>query len=512
MKPTRRSFIQTATLASAAATLAARLKAGEAPRLTPQGLAKTPPRPNLLFLWTDQHRGDVVPWAGNTALKAPHFFRPLGERSFLFHRTYVTQPVCTPSRGSIMSGLWPHNHGAIKNNSVYRPGVRTIAEYLPPEYATAYYGKWHLGDENRAQRGFGDWRSIEDLYRSYYQDPEDLKTFSDHYNFLVERGYPPDQASSDPSGAAVFSRTMAAALPEPYTKTAFLAGEAEEFLHARRDGQPFILHVNSLEPHAPTYGPLNELHDPAEMPAGPEFARSPDEPMSLSVRKKLENYQRDGYKNHPIATEHDWRRLRANYYGLVSMVDRAYARIMRALEASGQADNTIVVYTSDHGDMCGDHTLMGKGLFYDASARVPLAIHVPWLSRRRIDFNTPISTVDLVPTLLDLMGIDVAGQVDGVSRAHALRDPASWTSENITVEWTDGGNAAENGRCRVTADGWKLNLYQGDTPELFDLTTDPGEIHNRAAEPAQRDRVSRMTEEILAWQQNTRDIQRLGRS
>jgi hypothetical protein len=80
------------------------------------------------------------------------------------------------------------------------------------------------------------------------------------------------------------------------------------------------------------------------------------------------------------------------------------------------------------------------------------------------------------------------------------------------VEWTDGGNAAENGRCRVTADGWKLNLYQGDTPELFDLTTDPGEIHNRAAEPAQRDRVSRMTEEILAWQQNTRDIQRLGRS
>jgi choline-sulfatase len=162
--------------------------------------------------------------------------------------------------------------------------------------------------------------------------------------------------------------------------------------------------------------------------------------------------------------------------------------------------------------MCGDHTLMGKGYFYDASAGVPLAIHVPWLSRERIDFRSPISTVDLVPTLLDLMGIDIAGQVDGVSRAGALRDPASWKPENITVEWTDGSKFDENGRSRVAADGWKLNLYQGDAPELFDLESDPGEIHNRYAEPAQRDRVRRMTAEIHEWQQSTRDSHPLATS
>lgn len=512
MPVTRRRFIRSATLGSAAAALVSNLKLQAAPTVSPKGLAKPPSRPNLLFLWTDQHRGDVVPWAGNTALKAPHFFTPFGHRSFLFRRTYVTQPVCTPSRGSIMSGLWPHNHGAIKNNSVYRPGVRTIAEYVPADYATAYYGKWHLGNENKAQRGFRDWRSIEDIYRRHYQDPVDLKNFSDHYDFLLARGFPPDKSDEDPSGAAIFSREMAAALPEPYTKVAFLAGEAEKFLHERRDGQPFILHVNSLEPHPPTYGPLNELHDPAAMPAGPAFARSPDQRVSFSARKQLENYRTSGYKNHPIATERDWRRLRANYYGLVSMVDRAYARIIRALEASGQADNTIVVYTSDHGDMCGDHTLMGKGYFYDASAGVPLAIHVPWLSRARIDFNTPISTVDLVPTLLDLMGIDIAGQVDGVSRADALRNPASWKPEDITVEWTDGSNPAENGRSRVAADGWKLNLYQDDAPELFDLNSDPGEIRNRFADPSQRDRVARMTEDLLVWQRQTRDSQPLART
>jgi len=506
MPITRRKFIEKATLGSAAAAIASKLTAQTAPMVTPKGLAKPPMRPNLLFLWTDQHRGDTVPWADNNVVKASNFFEPLAQRSFLFHRTYITQPVCTPSRGSIMTGICPHNHGAWQNNIPLGTDALTIAEQLPSEYAKAYYGKWHLGNENNAQRGFSDWRSIEDIYRKYYKEPADLARFSDHYNFLLERGFPPDNVSEDaPDSGAVFSRSMAAALPEQYTKVAFLADEAEKFLHARKDGQPFILHVNSLEPHPPTYGPLNEFHDPADMPAGPAFARPLPEGASALARAMSDRIQKDGYKNHPIATEHDWRRLRCNYYGLVSMVDRAYARIMRALEASGQADNTIVVYTSDHGDMCGDHCLMQKSNFYEGSTRVPLAIHVPWLSRGRVDFHSPISTIDLVPTLLDLMGADRASNIDGVSRASVLRNPGTWTEENVTVEWNDAENPAFHGRSRVTADRWKLNLYAGDRPELFDLNTDPGEITNRAAEPAQLDRVRILTEEIQTWQQRTKD-------
>jgi arylsulfatase A-like enzyme len=159
--------------------------------------------------------------------------------------------------------------------------------------------------------------------------------------------------------------------------------------------------------------------------------------------------------------------------------------------------------------MCGDHCLMQKGNFFEGSTRVPLAIHVPWLSRTRVDFNTPVSTVDLVPTLLDLMNVGVPSGLDGVSRSGALRDPASWKPENITVEWNDGQEPAYSGRSRVAADGWKLNLYPGDKPELFDLNTDPGEISNRATEPAQRDRVAKLTEELHAWQQRTRDTVKL---
>ena len=491
-------------MASAAVAMASELKAQTAPTVAPKGLAKPPKRPNILFLWTDQHRGDTVPWAGNRVVKTPEFFQPLGEKSFVFQRSYITQPVCTPSRGSIMTGLWPHNHGSINNNVKLRDDCRTIAEYLPADYATAYYGKWHLGDENRAQHGFRDWRGIEDIYRDYYTNPEDLKNFSGYHNYLTAAGFPPDRKDAETAGAAVFSREIAAAMAEPYTKVAYLANEAEKFLGARRDGQPFILSVNALEPHPPTYGPLNELHDLAALPAGPSFARRPTE-VAKVVRRQMDKNAKVGYKNHPIETEQDWRRLRANYYGLVSMVDRAYARIMRALEASGQADNTIVVYTSDHGDMCGDHCLMQKGNFYEGSVHVPLAIHVPWLSRRRVDFQTPISTVDIVPTVLDLAGIDVAGSVDGRSRAAALRQPASFPTENITVEWNDPEQPEVSGRSRVTSDRWKLNLYVDDRPELFDLNTDPGEQRNLADDPAHRDRMRRLTDELRAWQQSTRD-------
>lgn len=404
-----------------------------------------------------------------------------------------------------MSGLCPHNHGALNNNQHYRDGVRTLAEYLPPEYATAYYGKWHLGNENKALHGFRDWRSLEDIYRKFYTNPADLKQFSDYHNFLLARGYPPDGPDNDSDGAPIFSRTMAAAMPEPCTKVAFLANEAGKFLQARRDGKPFVLYVNSLEPHAPTYGPLNGLHDPAAMPAGPAFANYPGPQATKAVQQTLAEYKKKGYKNHPISSEADWRRLRANYYGLVSMVDNAYARVRRALEASGQADNTIVVYTSDHGDMCGDHCLMGKGNFYEGSVHVPLAIHVPWLSRRRVDYLGPISSVDLVPTLLDLLQVENSGKFDGVSRAGALRQPGTWRAEDITCEWNDVAAASLHGRSRITSDGWKLNLYQGGPPEFFDLKSDPGELRNVAGAPAQRDRFRRLTDELRAWQQATRD-------
>ena len=162
------------------------------------------------------------------------------------------------------------------------------------------------------------------------------------------------------------------------------------------------------------------------MATGPAFNVPVGSGASRLHRETYAAFRKKGYKNHPIDTDDDFRRLKANYYGLITMVDNAYGRILRALEASGQADNTIIVYTSDHGEMLGDHGLMQKGVFYEEAATVPLAIHVPWLSRDRVDFNGPFSQIDLVPTLLDLMGQAVPGRPRRrIAGRACLADPAT---------------------------------------------------------------------------------------
>jgi arylsulfatase A-like enzyme len=505
MSTSRRDFLRTATLGSAALAVAAKLTAQSAPNVGPKALAKAPKRPNLLFLWVDQHRGDTMPYAGNTVLQAPNLKR-LGEKSFCFTRAYCAQPVCTPSRGSILTGLYPHNHGSVQNNIRLDPKVKTIAEYVAPDCATAYYGKWHLGDEIRAQHGFKDWRSIEDgAYRQFYTNKEDLKLRSSYHYYLAKYGFPPDEKDADSDGSVVFSRTMAAAMAERYTKVAYLGDEAAKFIRGHKGDQPFVLSVNSLEPHPPSYGPLNGAHDPAEVAVTPSFGIPVGADASKLHRMNYERLHKGGYKNHPIDTPDDFRRLRANYYGLISMVDRSYGRILQALEESGQADNTIIVYTSDHGDMMGDHCLMQKGVFYEGATHIPLMIHVPWLSQKQVMMDQPFNLVDLMPTMLELLNAEVPTQIDGRSRAGALREPASWKPEDIVIQWTEEKDHSMDGRSLLTTDRWKLNLYHGDMPELYDLNTDPGELRNLARDGAHQDRVRELAGRIFSWQKQYGD-------
>lgn len=470
-------------------------------------MAKRPP--NILLVWTDQQRNDTLPCHGNDFVQAPNL-KHLGETSFVFRHALCTQPVCTPSRASILTGLWTHTHGCVNNNIPLRPDVPVLSEMLPEAYDCAYYGKWHLGDEIKAQRGFSDWRSIEDgIYRSYYSDPEDLKRRSDYHHFLVREGFPPDTVDSE--GCKLFSRPYAAAMAEPYTKASFLAGEAENYLLSRQDqDRPFFLSVNFLEPHPPIFGPLNGLHDPAEVPTGPAFGREPEE-ASKHAQRVLDTLHTEGFKNHTLETESDWRRLKANYLGQVTLVDRALGRIRAALEASGEAENTIIVFTSDHGEMLGDHGMTQKGVFYEEAVRIPLIIHVPWLSNEQIMLEGPISQVDLVPTLLELVGAPIPDHLQGVSRAGVLRDHADaapsepWEGENVIISWHSVDLPHEEGRSLVTTDRWKLNLYHDDHPELFDLQNDPAELVNLAGQATHQSRIDRMHEEILAWQERFND-------
>jgi len=473
-------------------------------------------KPNLLFIFTDEQRLDSMACYGSPWIQTPSL-NALAAGSFVVDNPYVSQPVCTPSRSTIMTGQYPHTNGCTANNIPLRPDTRTIAEMVSDEYVCGYYGKWHLGDEIIPQHGFDRWVSIEDAYRAHYSKTEYLSRFSDYHHFLIENGLTPDTESH---GAVVFDRTTAARLAEEFTKASFLGDRAAEFIR-RQDEGPFVLYVNFLEPHMPFTGPFDDLYDPDALPVGPHFLQPPAENASLRNRKRAEHYMGGAFGGVDLTNESGWRTVRARYFGLVTLLDRAVGKMLRALDEAGKADNTIVVFTSDHGDMMGDHGILTKGVMYEESVRVPLLIRVPRIARREAHIPGRMSQIDLVPTLLDLMGEDIPPECQGASRRAVLEGRDTLEGNDVFIEWhgaegfkaapmdtaDDEGNRIKGGPWRtvVSAEGWKLNASPVDRCELFDLNSDPHEMSNLFEEPAQQDRIKDLRDRIRVWQQRTGD-------
>ncbi len=476
-----------------------------------------PRRPNLLFMFTDQQRSDTLGCYGNRVIQTPNL-DALAEQSFVFENAYVSQPVCTPSRATIMTGLYPHTHGAVENNVPLDSNVKTIAEMVSSRYVRAYHGKWHLGDEIVPRHGFTQRVSMEDTYRPHYRNRDYLAHFSDYHHYLVEQGYEPEHESE---GARVFGRATTTGLPEEHTKASFLGREAARFIR-NSSGQPFMLYVNFLEPHNPYDGPLNDMYDRGDLETGPAFVQKPPANASVLHRATADYYSRTVKEGHDLSDEASWREIKARYWGNVTLVDRAVGTILEALDSGRQADNTIVVFTSEHGDMMGDHAILEKTVMYEEAMKVPLLVRVPWLAGgRRIPGR--VGLVDLVPTLLELMGEPVPEVVQGESRVDVLQGEASLGDNDVFVEWNGNDHIAQPPfetdipteeveraigaprRTVISGEGWKLNLSPQDRSELYDLTSDPFEQVNLYDDSGQRSRVRDLAGRIAEWQRRTGD-------
>ena len=487
-------------------------------------------KPNLLFICSDQQRTDTMGAYGNDWIETPAL-NDLASRSFVFENAYVTQPVCSPARASMMTGLYPHSAGVIRNSQPGRPlsnlfpEAKTIAEMVSHDYVCAKYGKWHLGDDLSPQHGFTEWVSTEDAHDNNYPNWVDEKhryRKSDYFRYLVERGYEPE---GDYEGHKSFTQDQRGYLPEEDTMAAFLSRKTVEFINRQgSDVKPWLMYVNMFEPHPPHNGPLNDMYDPSSLPMGPLFLKQPEEntPLFSRARARFQTYvgsnplRGTAEEVNPDDQEAHWRALRARYFGNVTVLDRGIATILQALEDTGQSDNTIVVFTTDHGDSLGDRGMSGKRSFYEEVARVPLMIHVPWLSKTQNRISGSIGQIDLVPTLLDLMGEDVALHLQGLSRKAVLEDTKK-LDDDVFMQWHGGKATVPLGndeierlseipwRCIVSRDRWKLNLSPGDICELYNLNDDPLELSNLYDDPAQIGRVRDLTSRIQAWQQRTGD-------
>ncbi len=441
-------------------------------------------KPNLLFLWTDQQRADTMAAYGNTAFRMPALNR-LAAESIVFDRCYDTQPVCTPARSSVMCGQWPHTTGLVRNNIPLPQSFPVMPQLLnDSSYRTGYFGKWHLGDEVFAQRGFEQWVSIEDyMYAEYFSAGRDRNARSSYDAFLRKLGYKPDRKDG------MFSRQFSTTLPVEHCKPAFLASHAQNFILANR-AEPWMLYVNFLEPHTPHNGPYNNLHSAEEAPLAANYPGRP-------IEREPEAYRRSRRKGAPEREE--MQQLRRNYAGLCTQMDQAVGRILWALEASGQAENTIIVFTSDHGEMGGSHGLLAKGVFYEEAVRIPLLARVPWRQKRQVRVAQPVSHIDIVPTLLEWMGARNPGGLAGESLT-PLVEGRTRADAHVIIEWDNPLS-----RAVISPEGWKMALFRDDNCLLFDRNRDPLEENNLFYKPESAATVRKMRAALEAWQRRTKD-------
>ncbi len=486
--------------------------------------------PNLLFIFTDQQAAKTMKVYGNDLIHTPNMDR-LASDSIVFKNAYVSQPVCTPSRGTIMTGLYPHSHGCIENNMHLNKDILCLPELCNfEEYNTAYYGKWHLGDEIFTQHGFKDWKSIEDGYREYYSVERDKSTHSSYYEFLVKNGFTPDKKMND--GFKYFSRGYSASFPEEFSKPVFLANEASQFIKENKNN-PFILYVNFLEPHTPYHGPRDNQYDLDKISLPENFYSDNERDIPFKIRLFQKRVYNKGASGLPAKTEDDFKRIIANYWGSISLVDSALGKILDTLGESGIDSNTIIVYTSDHGDMMGSHKLLTKCVMYNEAVKVPLLLKIPDINCSKKVVENPVSQVDLIPTLVEAMGKPVPGNLDGFSWIPFLEGKSHLQEENVFIEWNGRDCGYKNiisdskipdiwkedastdeiitaisdpVRTIITPDMWKYNHSAIGEDELYNLKSDPYEMNSLATDPKYSILVGELKNKIYSWQQRTNDI------
>ncbi|WP_454856016.1 choline-sulfatase [Rhizobium binxianense] len=419
-------------------------------------------RPNILILMVDQLNGTLFPDGPADFLHAPHL-KTLAKRSVRFAKTYTASPLCAPARASFMSGQLPSRTRVYDNAAEFASDIPTYAHHLRAAgYQTALSGKMHFVGPDQLH-GFEE-RLTTDIYPADFGWTPDYTRPGERIDWWYH-----NLGSVTGAGVAEITNQM-----EYDDEVAYHATRKLYDLSRRQDDRPWCLTVSFTHPHDP-YVARRKFWDLYEnSPAlDPEIGAMPLDPHS---RRLLEACD---YKAFDITTE-QIRRARQGYFANISYIDEKIGEILDVLERGRMAENTIILFVSDHGDMLGERGLWFKMCFFEGSARVPLMIAAPGWQPGRID--QPVSTLDVTPTLAGLAGLDIGSLekwTDGEDLAPLVKGTGSRSP--VPMEYAAEGSVAPLVAIR---DGrFKLSLCDADPPMLFDLDADPHELTNLAADP-----------------------------
>ncbi|MCC6175618.1 MAG: choline-sulfatase [Chloroflexi bacterium] len=428
-------------------------------------------RPNFLIVMTDEHNPFVSTPFDHPFIQTPNIQR-LADRGVLFENTYCNSPLCVPSRASFMTGKYIHRIGVWDNAASLTSNEPTWAHRLNlAGYDTAISGKMHfIGEDQR--HGFQR-RLVSDIHGKHHRALTDWNS---------KRGW----------ATAGHKQRLKEAGPGDYLYSQYddcVATRAAEYLaEPARKEKPWALCVGLITPHFPLI--VRERYWNMYYP---EHADLPNIPPGHLDQLHPQNQRLREYFGVADATDEEIRRGRAAYYGLVSFADERIGQVLDALERNGLDENTVVVYTSDHGEMMGEHGLWWKCSFYEGSSRVPFI--VSWPQRFTPGRRTAItSLVDLTRTVIDLAGCEDVDDADLDGRVlTGLLDGTEADGGGVAFSEYEAHGTDRPARM-VRKGNFKLNYYHGEPIELYDVVTDPSEFTNLADEPA----YAAIRDELLA--------------
>ncbi|MEO1614945.1 MAG: sulfatase [Planctomycetota bacterium] len=452
-----------------------------------------PGKPNVLLIITDEHnfrtlgcyreqmpREQAEMWGPEVTVSTPQLDR-IAHEGVICTRAYATSPVCSPCRAAMITGRYPHNTGVPTNNLVLDRSIPTLADRLNDAgYRTAFFGKWHL-----AGTGKPEWSPDID---GGFQFKKFMFNRGHWKKFAIMNGAP--RVDSKRNGVPSYGLAGA---DETSFATDWLTDRALEYITDASDEKPFFAVISYPDPHGPNTvrPPYDHRFDDLRFSPPRTFQTGIPAPKFLGAKLKHGSFRGANM---------------SAYFGMVQCIDDSVGKLLRRLESSGQLDESLVVMTSDHGDLCYEHDRLNKGNPYEGSARVPMLLRFPKRIPSGQVFAEPFGTVDLTPTVMGLLGEDKAPDDEG-------RDLSGQLTGDAVQSEKGPGQAVTFLRSSGTKVNWvaavdsryKLVLSVSDDPWLFDNEQDPDELLNFFRRPGTDGVAQRLGKALEDYLQSTSD-------
>ena len=450
---------------------------------------------------SDQHSPRALGYR-NAVARTPNL-DALARTGVSFDSAYCTNPVCVPSRASLLTGLYTHNHRAYDNLTPWPSQHKTIAHYFSQAgYVTALIGKMHFVDG--ATHGFDYHLDFNDWFQ--YLGPKTRLYAEELGGPNSGSGMPQVDALwrdfRDPwagtrekdnrEGPVAVGRVSKLAEDDHFES--FVMRESVRFLKTHGERQPFFLISSFLKPHDPFM--------PAERFARlfqPEDMKLPDTWGEVNLSAVPEHIRESIQHNRPTPELRDPKQARLRmsfYYASLAQMDDSVGKILSALREINLEKDTIVVYTSDHGEMLGEHGLWQKFVFYEASVGVPLIFRVPGVTPANVRSQTPVSLVQMLPTLTESCGVPISSELDDKSLVPDLHEPGSVTDATVFAEYD---LPTARAKYMIRRGVYKYCYYRNDLAELYNLRTDPDEMQNLALLSEYREKIEEMKAQLFGW-------------